>query len=133
MKATPKQYAKALYELTKEKSGEETKMVISGFVRILARDGKLNLIRDITDKYEERWNKENGIIEAQIVSAKEITGDMLGKIEKFIKEKYNANEVILKVNTDENIKGGVIIRVGNDVLDASISKKLENLKKKITN
>ena len=46
-----------------------------------------------------------------------------------MKKKYQAKEVVLKNIVDENIKGGMIVRVGDEVMDGSIAGKLGELKK----
>ena len=45
-----------------------------------------------------------------------------------MKEKYKAKEVVIKNKIDENIKGGIIIKVGDEIVDASISGKLRSFK-----
>ena len=44
-------------------------------------------------------------------------------------EKYGAKKIEMSVVVDEKIQGGIIIRVGDEILDASIQKQLINLKK----
>ncbi len=46
----------------------------------------------------------------------------------FIKGKYSAKEVAIRNILDENIGGGMIIRVGDEVLDGGIARQLEELR-----
>ena len=50
------------------------------------------------------------------------------KIEKYLLDKYKAEKVILSNEIRKEIKGGIILRVGEDILDESIIKKVNNLK-----
>ena len=128
MKATSKQYAEALYEITKEKSDQEIDSAISSFVKDLRKNGKVKDLNEIIARFSEVYNKKNGIIEAEVVSAKELSGDQNSEVKTFIKEKYSAEKVIMNNKVDENIKGGIIIKVGDEIIDGSISNKLNKLK-----
>ena len=87
----------------------------------------------ISKKFEEIWNKENGVVMAEITSREKLDEKSLKKIENFIKEKYVAKKVLIKNITDEKIKGGIVIEVGDEVLDGSIEGQLTRLKNNLTN
>jgi F-type H+-transporting ATPase subunit delta len=53
-------------------------------------------------------------------------------VEEYIKRKHKAETVMLSTKIDENIMGGFIIRVGDEILDASVSEQLKKLTKKLT-
>ncbi|MFA6183560.1 MAG: F0F1 ATP synthase subunit delta [Parcubacteria group bacterium] len=128
MKISTKQYAQALYELTLEKSEGEVNIVVEKFVKELAKNNNIKLASKIVDKFEEIYNKNNGIIVAEVTSTNNLDKDYLDKIEKYLINKYVAKHVVLTNKIDASIKGGIILRVGEDVLDESIIKKVNNLK-----
>jgi len=132
MKITSKQYAQTLYELTQGKSEDEINGVIKKFAELLKRNRQLNLLSDIVKRFSETWNKNNEVIEAEAISREELGKDLRVKIKKFVKNKYQAREVILKNKTDKKIKGGIIVRVGDEILDGSVSRRLTELRKAIT-
>ena len=132
MKITSKQYAQTLYELTQGKSEDEINGVIKKFAELLKRNRQLNLLSDIAKRFSETWNKNNGIMETEVISREELGKDLRVKIKKFVKNKYQAREVILKNKTDKKIKGGIIVRVGDEILDGSVSRRLTELRKAIT-
>ena len=132
MKVTAGQYAKALYESTKDKSQEEINQVVLGFSKMLRKNKQLKNSAKIIQKFEELSNRENGIINAVVTSQEKLSEESINDIGKFIKDKYTAKEVVLENQVDTEIIGGVIIRVGNDVIDASIKNNLNNLKKYLT-
>jgi F-type H+-transporting ATPase subunit delta len=129
MKITATQYAKSLYEATKDKSQSEIGIAMENFVKILAKNNHLKFKENIIVKFEEIYNKENDIILAEITSMNELEDSQLDKIKSFIKEKYKAKEVIIKNKVDKNIQGGIIIKVGDEVLDGSVERQLITLKK----
>ena len=132
MKVTTTQYAKTLYELTENKSEKEISGTVASFIKILVRDKKLKVIKQIINRFSEIYNKENNIIEAEITTSRQIESPQLQKIKNFLKEKYQAEEVVLGLKTDKTIKGGMIIRIGDEILDASIENQISNLKKALT-
>ena len=129
MKITSKQYAQTLYELTQGKSEDEINSVIKKFAELLKRNRQLNLLSDIVKRFSETWNKNNEVTEAEVISREELGKDLRVKIKKFVKNKYQAREVILKNKTDKKIKGGIIVQVGDEILDGSVSRRLTELRK----
>jgi F-type H+-transporting ATPase subunit delta len=131
MKATVTQYAKTLFELTDKKSEQEISHVVKKFAEVLRNDGQVKNAKNIIEKFSQLYNEKHGIIEATVVTREKL--DDLEKIEKFVKEKYEAKEVILKNIIDEDIKGGIVIKVGDEILDGSVSAQLKRLKKALSN
>ncbi|HRY82805.1 MAG TPA: ATP synthase F1 subunit delta [Candidatus Moranbacteria bacterium] len=129
MKITATQYAKTLYEMTEKKSQKEIDNVMENFVKVLAKNNQLKFKKNIIAKFEEIYDRENGIVTAQVVSREKLESGMIKKITDFLKSKYKAKEVVVENKIDENIKGGIIIKVGDEVLDGSVINQLNNLKK----
>ena len=132
MKISVSQYAKSLYEATKEKSQSEIDVIAINFANLLKKNNQSKLIRKVIERFCEIYNKENGIIEAEVITKSEMSQSTSDKIEKFIQEKYAAKKVVLRNVMDKKIKGGIIIKIGDDLLDASVSRKLMELKNKLT-
>ena len=131
MKITSKQLAQTLYALTDGKSESEAEKVIADFARYIYKERKLKLADKIVEQFGKIYNQKKGIIEAEVVSMSKLEGSQVHKVKSFVKEKYQAKEVVLKNVVDGNIKGGMIIRVGDEVVDGSVAGRLEELKKKL--
>jgi len=132
MKISATQYAKALYEATKDKKHQEIDVAVSNFFNILVKSNQSKLAPKIMASFKKIWNKEEGIVEAEVITRNKIQDTITKQIEKFIKEKYKAEKVVIINKVDENIKGGVIIKVGDEVLDGSIANQLRNLKNNLS-
>ncbi len=128
MKITPNQYAKTLYELTQERSQSEIGDVISQFADLLAKKNQTKLLPKIIEKFADIWNKKNGIVEAEVISREKMSNELSNDVSKYVSNKYGAKEVLIKSVVNESIKGGIIIRVGDEVLDASIERQLRDLR-----
>ena len=128
MKASAAQYAKTLYELASGKNKSEIDSIATSFAKLLAKNNRLKMTPAIIEKFGNIWNRENGILEADVESAYPLNDEISGKITKEIKEKYGAKEVILNNKINKDIKGGIIIKIGDEVIDGSVKKQLEMLK-----
>jgi len=128
MKITATQYAKSLYEVTKDKSQSEIGVMTENFVKVLTKNRQTKLVVKIINKFGELYNKENGIAEIEAISSRKLEADQIGQIEKFIKEKYSVREVLIDNKIDENIKGGIILKIGDEILDASVERQLRELR-----
>ncbi|MEI7621198.1 MAG: ATP synthase F1 subunit delta [Candidatus Moraniibacteriota bacterium] len=129
MKISTQQYTQALLDLTDGKSEQEILSVLAKFAEQLKKDGQLKNADKIVEKFADLYNSKNGIVVAQITTSQKVENLNIKEIEDFVQRKYDAKKVELKIVVDENIKGGIVIRVGDEVLDASVGGQLEKLKK----
>ena len=131
MKVSAAQYAKTLLEITENKTEKEISPIILRFAEVLKKDGQIKNAGKIMEKFSEIYNAKHGIVEANVISSRELSRDKIQQVENFIKEKYSAKEVIVKNIVDEKIKGGIIIKVGDEVLDGSVGGQLKRLRKNL--
>jgi F-type H+-transporting ATPase subunit delta len=127
MKITATQYANTLYDLTKDKKKSEIDVVAKKFINMLVKNGQLKMSGKIIEKFSDLYNKKNVIVEAKITSREELSKDVSNKLRNYVSTKYKAKEVVIKNKIDESIKGGIIIKVGDEIVDASISARLRGL------
>lgn len=133
MKATVSQYAKALLELMDEKTDQEVSAVVAAFAAQLSRDGQLKNASKIMEKFSELYDGAHGIVTAEVVSVHELGNEEIVKVKKYIAEKYSAKEVVIKSRIDASLKGGIVIRIGDEVLDGSVATQLRKLKRLLSN
>lgn len=132
MKITAKQYASTLLELTEGKSQEEIDKAVFNLIKVVKSNRQAKLFPRILESFNEIWNKKNKIIEAEIISSKKINPTEEKEVKEYIKKKYSVETVTLTIKIDRNLMGGFIIRVGDEILDASVSSQLKKLTKKLT-
>ena len=131
MKISVQQYAQSLYEVTKEKSQGEIDSVLKNFTKILAKNNQLRLKNNIIKKFGDIHNRENGIVEARVTSREVLSNELRNKVRIYVRTKYGAKEAVLVEKVDESIKGGIIIQVGDEVMDGSVGRQLKELKKEL--
>lgn len=132
MKVSNQQYADALYEAVKEKSQSEVNEILANFVKILAKNNQIKNAENIIGKFKETWSRKEGVIEAEVVSREKLDRELKIEIEKYVSKKYNAEKIKIIEKVDPEIKGGVVIRVRDEVIDGSIKGQLNNLRRKLS-
>lgn len=133
MKISTLQYAKTLFELTDGKSEQEALNIVKKFAEQLKVGGQLKNSSKIMDKFSQLYNEKHAIVEVVVTSRENLKLEAVAEIVEFIKSKYAAKDVKLENVVDEKIMGGVIIRVGDEILDGSVALKLKKLKKILSN
>jgi ATP synthase F1 delta subunit len=100
------------------------------FLELLAEKHRMPLVFRIQRQLEERWKEENRKLDVTVTSAVELDPDVVKKVGAEI-EKQTGRSVDLRSAVDEHILGGIVLQVGNMVLDASIRNRLEKLRKNV--
>jgi ATP synthase F1 delta subunit len=100
------------------------------FLELLIEKGRMPEIFRIRREFEELWKHENRRIDVTVTSAVELDPAVVSKIGEEI-QRQTGQEVELASRVDEEILGGVVLQVGNMVLDASIRSRLEKLRKSV--
>ena len=88
------------------------------FVRVLAENGRLDVLAEIRSQYEVLKNDREGVVEAEVYSAFELDpaqiADLVSRLEKRTGRKVRA-----RVSVDKALIGGVKIVIGDKVIDGS--------------
>ena len=100
------------------------------FLQLLAERHRLPAIFRIRRAYEDLWKEENRLLSVQVTSAVELDEDTLQGIGRRI-EQQTGRRVELSSNVDPDVLGGLVLRVGNMILDASVRNRLERLRKQV--
>jgi ATP synthase F1 delta subunit len=109
-------------------AGADTEFI--NFVDLLLEKGRMTEIFRIRRQFEELWKRENRLIDVTVTSAVELDPAVVSKIGEEI-ERQTGQKVELASRVDAEILGGVVLQVGNMVLDASIRNRLEKLRKSV--
>jgi F-type H+-transporting ATPase subunit delta len=88
------------------------------FVRVLAQYGRLELLPEIRVQFDALRNEREGVVEAEVVSAFELSEAQLGDLVQRL-EKKTGRKVKAKVQIDKDLIGGVKVVLGDKVIDGS--------------
>ncbi len=128
MKISSKQYAESLYQVVQEKKDSEIKVVIENFVKVLQSNSDINKLEKIAGQFCKIWDKEHSIIEAEVVSAKELGKEIIELLNSYIAKLSGAEKVILNQKINKDILGGVVIKYEDKILDGSLRNSLSGLR-----
>jgi len=113
-----------------EKVLEGAEPELLNFLGLLAEKHRVPVIYRIERQFDALWKKENKRLGVTVTSAVELDPEIAERIGAEI-EKQTGNEVELESRVDDGIIGGLVVQVGNMVLDASVRNRLEKLRKSI--
>ena len=100
------------------------------FLELLAERHRLPVIFRIRREFDALWAEENKLLPVQIKSAVELEDDTVKLIAKRIEEE-TGQKIELTKKVDPEVVAGLVIQVGNRVLDASVRARLEQLRKTV--
>jgi F-type H+-transporting ATPase subunit delta len=96
------------------------------FVQILAENDRLAVLPEIAAQFEEQRNQHEQVLEAKVTSAYPLTEQQIADIVATLQQRYGCR-VKAQADVDNDLIGGVSIRVGDEVIDASVRGKLAQL------
>ena len=109
-------------------SGASKELV--NFLELLAEKHRMPAIFVIKRRFDELWAEAKKRLEVTLTSAVELDREVIDRIGDTV-EKQTNREIDLETTVDPDILGGLVLRVGNMVLDASLRNKLERLRKEV--
>jgi len=108
----------------------EIDALIINFLKVLVDKNRFFVFSDILDSFNVALDDINNISRIRVTSAVEMTDESRNKLKNKLEEKLKKN-VILDLNINSNIIAGLVIEMGDNVIDMSLKHKLEDLSKNI--
>jgi F-type H+-transporting ATPase subunit delta len=96
------------------------------FVRLLAANERLSVLPEIASLFEAQKNASEGVLDARITSAYPLFAAQVDEVVSSLEARYG-RKVKATVEVDADLIGGVSIRIGDEVIDASVRGKLAQL------
>jgi F-type H+-transporting ATPase subunit delta len=103
---------------------------VLNFLELLAERHRMPALFRIRRLFDELWADEHKLLEVTVTSATELDAGLVDDIGKRIEEQ-TGREVELSSRVDPDVLGGLRVRVGNMVLDATVRNRLEQLRKQV--
>src|SRR5947209_16596277 len=100
------------------------------FLELLAERGRLPATFRIRKAFDELWREEHKMLPVEVTSAIELDESLVRSIGERIEDK-TGRRIELTSRVDPDIIGGLVLRVGNRILDASVSGRLQRLRRQI--
>ncbi|ODV84418.1 hypothetical protein CANARDRAFT_29272 [[Candida] arabinofermentans NRRL YB-2248] len=109
--------------------------VVVNLLKVLSDNNRLSLFTHIAKQFSTLNDAYKGVVEAVVVSAKPLDSKILNRLSKSISaSKYVGEGKTLKITNEINpdILGGLIVEVGDNTVDLSLSAKVNKLNKVLT-
>jgi F-type H+-transporting ATPase subunit delta len=104
--------------------------ILVNFLKLLIENHRMPVIFRVRRGYDELWEQENRLLPVQVTSAVALDNATVKQIGDRIAEQ-TGQKVELSATVEPDILGGIVVRVGNQVLDASVRNRLEQLRKQV--
>ncbi len=108
--------------------GAEPELV--NFLELLAEKHRMPAIFRIRRNFDDLWAEESKRLEVTLTSAVELDQQVVDKVADEIARQTD-RKIDISANVDDSIIGGLVLQVGNKVLDASLRSKLDRLRKEV--
>ena len=103
---------------------------VRNFLELLIEKHRMPAVFRIRQAYDKLWEEENRLLPVEVTSAIELDPETVEQIGDKIGER-TGRKVQLESKVDPDILGGIVVRVGDRILDASIANRLESLRKQV--
>ena len=114
--------------LDKALEGEDD--VVRNFLAVLIENHRMPALFRIRRELDAMWREVNKLLPVQVTSAVELDEAVTRQIGEEI-GRQTGRQVELTTNVDPDVLGGIVLRVGNSILDASIRTRLDRLRKQV--
>ncbi|MDF9867697.1 F-type H+-transporting ATPase subunit delta [Bacilli bacterium PM5-3] len=101
------------------------------FMKLLVDKSRIHNLISICTEYRKIYLEHNGIKEAKVYSAHELTSTKLNEVKEALEVKYQTKFVVENF-IDEKLVAGIKVVIGDLVIDGSISNKLDRMKSSIS-
>jgi len=104
--------------------------VVENFLALLIENHRMPVLFRVRREFDQMWREVNKLLPVQITSAVELDAAVTEQIGDEI-GRQTGRTVELTSTVDPDVLGGLVVRVGNSILDASIRTRLERLRKQV--
>lgn len=108
--------------------GEGANPYLTSFLMLLVDKRRIVFLKPICEQYLALLRDLTNTVLAEVTAARQLSEEQERRIEEDVKRRTGANAVELKVKIDPDIIGGVVIKVGSQIFDASLRGQLRRLR-----
>ena len=113
-----------------DKAVTDADPIVVNFLKLLIENHRTPAVFRVRRELDRLWREENKRLPVQVTSAVELDQATVTQIGDRIAQQ-TGQKIDLSASVEPDIIGGIIVRVGNSILDASIRNRLEQLRKQV--
>lgn len=123
----PEVKADEKFNILKNCVNEGTPDDVLGLLRLLVDKGRVAFIPAVADEFKALVDEHNRLLEAHVYSTSKLSDGQLSRIKAMLEKKYG-KAIKIEEHMDSSIIGGLRINIGDDMLDTSIKKDIEDIR-----
>jgi F-type H+-transporting ATPase subunit delta len=104
--------------------------ILQNFLKLLIEKHRMPAVFRVRRTYDQMWQKENKLLPVEVTSAIELDEQTVKQIGDRIGEE-TGQKIELSARVEPEILGGLVVRVGNSIIDSSIRSRLEQLRRQV--
>lgn len=104
--------------------------LVMNILELLVENHRMPVIHRLRKEFDRLWDDEKKLLPVDITSAVELDEDVVKRLGDQISEQ-TGRQVQLTAHVDPDVLGGIVLRVGNQILDASIRNRLDQLRRSV--
>jgi F-type H+-transporting ATPase subunit delta len=104
--------------------------ILQNFLKLLIEKHRMPAVFRVRRTFDELWQRENKLLPVEVTSAIELDQNTVKQIGDRIGEE-TGQKIELSERVDPDILGGLVVRVGNSIIDSSIRARLDSLRKQV--
>ncbi|WP_372789157.1 ATP synthase F1 subunit delta [Paraconexibacter sp.] len=105
--------------------------IVTNVLELLVEKHRMPALFRIRREFDSLWEDENKLLPVEITSAIALDDALVAQLSERIGAQ-TGRKVTLTATVDPDVIGGIVMRVGNNILDASIRTRLESLRKQVS-
>ncbi|HEY6565687.1 MAG TPA: ATP synthase F1 subunit delta [Pirellulaceae bacterium] len=124
--ANPRLPAERKIELLDRVLDQRAMVELQRFLKVVARKGRLDCLREMYESARQLWNSQQGVVEVKVSTAHPLDGKTRAHIEQSLTQALKS-AVEIRSHVDPDLIGGIAIRVGDQVYDGTVSRRLQRM------
>lgn len=100
--------------------------ITRNFLGVLAQNRRLSQLGNVVRAFNQLWAQHRGETSAEVVSAHPLDDKQIAALKKNLRARMG-RDVAVDLNVDPTILGGLVVKIGSQMIDASIKTKLNTL------
>ncbi len=101
----------------------------SNFFASIVRNRRLNLFPEIYEEFSRLLKQQKNILEVELIVAIKPEKEHVDRVKSLVEQKYPGRIISIKETVKEKILGGFQVKIGSEVIDASLKNQLDSLAK----
>lgn len=126
--ASPAVGKKAKSAALEQSLKQHASALLRGLIGVLAQNGRLDLLRNVAGAYTLLLDERAGRVRVKITAAVPLSDSQRGELTANLKTILGDREPVLDVRVDPDLLGGMVVQVGDSVIDTSVRSRLQSIR-----